>query len=190
MPQRSVRDKIVQHAEDVFRRQGFSASSVHDVTSAAGVPKGSFYNHFPSKEDLAKEILLRYAQGTDMTMLTAGEGPVRERLRRHFAQQRARTERTGAEYGCLLGTFGAETAVSGGELRAAADEVYAFWVENIARAVAEGQRAGEIRSDVDAGSLAGFLIDGFEGATLRSKVTGQARPLDDFMSITFDRLLA
>ena len=57
MPQRSVREQLIEHAEDVFRQQGFSAASVQDLTVAAGVPKGSFYNHFASKQALASEIL-------------------------------------------------------------------------------------------------------------------------------------
>ncbi|MFC9289092.1 TetR/AcrR family transcriptional regulator [Streptomyces sp. NPDC057052] len=39
-------DRLIKHAEDVFRRKGFHGASVQDITRAAGVPKGLFYNHF------------------------------------------------------------------------------------------------------------------------------------------------
>ena len=113
MPQRSVREQLIEHAEDVFRQQGFSAASVQDLTVAARVPKGSFYNHFASKQDLAREILTRYVRATDTSML-ADEGlPARERIRRHFAGQVERTMRTGLEFGCLLGTLSAESPAAG-----------------------------------------------------------------------------
>ena len=190
MPQRSVREQLVQHAADVFRQQGFSAASVQDLTVAAGVPKGSFYNHFASKQDLAKEILIRYVRGTDTSML-ADEGlPAKERLRRHFAAQVERTMRTGLEFGCLLGTLSAESPAAGQEVRAVAGAGFAGWVGAVAEAIAAGQRSGEISTGIEPTRLAGTLIDGFEGATLRAKATGQTEPVDDFMAITLDRLLS
>ena len=108
-----LREQLIEHAEDVFRRQGFSAASVQDLTVAAGVPKGSFYNHFASKQDLAREILLRYVGATDTSMLADKELPPRERIRRHFAGQIDRTMRTGLEFGCLLGTLSAESTAAG-----------------------------------------------------------------------------
>src|ERR1700757_2908455 len=144
MPQRSVREQLVEHAEDVFRQQGFSAASVQDLTVAAGVPKGSFYNHFASKQDLAREILFRYVRATDTSML-ADEGlPAKERLRRHFAGQVERTMRTGLEFGCLLGTLSAESPAAGQEVRAGADTGFAQWAGAVAEAIAAGQRSGEI----------------------------------------------
>jgi TetR/AcrR family transcriptional repressor of nem operon len=190
MPQRSVREQLIEHAEDVFRQQGFSAASVQDLTVAAGVPKGSFYNHFASKQDLAREILIRYVRATDTSML-ADEGlPAKERLRRHFAGQIERTMRTGLEFGCLLGTLSAESPAAGQEVRAGADAGFAQWVGAVAEAIAAGQRTGEISPGIEPGRLAGTLIDGFEGATLRAKATGQTGPVDDFMTITLERLLS
>ena len=190
MPQRSVKEQLIEHAEDVFRQQGFSAASVQDLTVAAGVPKGSFYNHFASKQDLAREILTRYVRATDTSML-ADEGlPARERLRRHFAGQVERTMRTGLEFGCLLGTLSAESPAAGKEVRAGADAGFAQWVGAVAETIAAGQRSGEIRAGTEPARLAGTLIDGFEGATLRAKATGQTGPVDDFMNITLDRLLS
>jgi TetR/AcrR family transcriptional repressor of nem operon len=189
MPQRSVREQLIGHAEDVFRQQGFSAASVQDLTVAARVPKGSFYNHFASKQDLAREILIRYVRATDTSML-ADEGlPARERIRRHFAGQIERTMRTGLEFGCLLGTLSAEST-AGQEVRAGADAGFAQWVGAVAEVIAAGQRSGEISAGIEPGRLAGTLIDGFEGATLRAKATGQTGPVDDFMNITLDRLLS
>ena len=51
-----------------FIERGFHACSVQDITDAAGVPKGSFYNHFRSKEALAAEILTEYGKATPIAV--------------------------------------------------------------------------------------------------------------------------
>ena len=60
MARPSVKENIVAAALDTLHRQGFNATGVQDITDAAGVPKGSFYNHFESKEELGIEVIERY----------------------------------------------------------------------------------------------------------------------------------
>ena len=117
-----MRSRIVDHAEDVFRRKGFSATSIQDLTDAAGVPKGSFYNHFRTKAELAVEIVGRYVSATDLTMLSLRGVPVLDRLRSHFAGQAWRAVATGLEFGCLLATFAADSPTAGEGVRAAVRE--------------------------------------------------------------------
>jgi TetR/AcrR family transcriptional repressor of nem operon len=171
MPQVSVKGKLVEHAETVFRQQGFSGASVQDITQAAGVPKGSFYNHFKSKQELAAAIVRRYARNTDVKMFDDGDRSAVERLRAHFAAQSARTETTGVEYGCLLMTMASEVPTAGDEVGSAVRGSIARWIEVVAAVIAEGQESGEIRSDEPAEDLAAFLIDAFEGGGLRGKAT-------------------
>lgn len=52
MPRPSVREQIVDAAYEQFHRHGYNAAGVKLITDSAGVPKGSFYNHFESKDDL------------------------------------------------------------------------------------------------------------------------------------------
>ncbi|GGZ26030.1 transcriptional regulator [Streptomyces olivaceoviridis] len=171
MPQVSVRGKLIEHAETVFRRQGFNGASVADITHAAGVPKGSFYNHFKSKQELAAEIVRRYSRGTDVSMLAAEGLSAVERLRAHFAAQDSRTISTGVEYGCLLMTMASEGPMVGEEVGTVVCRSIAAWVGELAPVIEEGQRSGEITSREPACDLAAFLIDAFEGASLRGKAT-------------------
>ncbi len=57
VPRQSVRPQLVEAALEQFHSRGFHNCSVDDITRAAGVPKGSFYNHFASKDALAVEAL-------------------------------------------------------------------------------------------------------------------------------------
>ncbi|GGT09325.1 MULTISPECIES: TetR/AcrR family transcriptional regulator [Streptomyces] len=192
MPQVSVKGKLVEHAETVFRRRGFNGASVQDITSAAGVPKGSFYNHFKSKQELAAEIVRRYSGATDFSMLTTDThtaGTASERLRAHFAAQANRTRATGTEYGCLLVTMASDTPTAGDEVRSAVRDSIDDWTTILHTVIEQGQRAGEITSDRPARDLAAFLIDAFEGGALRGKATGDPTASMKSLDIALGALL-
>lgn len=189
MPQVSVKEKIIKHAEQVFRQQGFEGTSVQDITDAAAVPKGSFYNHFDSKQSLAAEVVRRYYQATDVSDLLKPGDPL-DRLKAHFAKQIQRTECTGLAYGCLLGTFSAEVATAGEKVRAGATDAYAAWTAAVASVIAEAQSQGKVSSKQSPQDLATFIIDAFEGTALRIKVTGDTDILPRFLDITLSMLLS
>jgi AcrR family transcriptional regulator len=52
------RKALLDAAEELFGRNGFGAVSVDDIVARAGVAKGTFYNHFASKEDIAGKLAL------------------------------------------------------------------------------------------------------------------------------------
>lgn len=77
---RSTRDQILHTAHDLFYRVGFHAVGLDAILQAVGVTKTTFYNHFPSKEDLVKEVLdwhNRWWQDTFREMLKrhGGDSP-------------------------------------------------------------------------------------------------------------------
>ena len=86
MPRHSVRDVIVETALGEFHRIGYAACSVDTITRAAGVPKGSFYNHFKSKEELAVEVVAKYTAEAEWNGVTDPELTPLQKLR---AQVRA-----------------------------------------------------------------------------------------------------
>src|ERR1700677_4077550 len=98
MARPNVRQKIVDAGLKVLIQKGFNGSAVQDITAAAGVPKGSFYNHFESKEALGAEIVDRYGRNNPRraTLADVSLPPLR-RLRAHF--ERLNESFTGAHYG-------------------------------------------------------------------------------------------
>ena len=100
----------------LFTERGFNASSVQDIADAAGVPKGSFYNHFKSKEALAAESVTAYGQGsTDRGILTDRAVPGLTRLKGHFDTLNDHFPR--CNEGCLVGKFMAEVSEDTPEIR-------------------------------------------------------------------------
>jgi TetR/AcrR family transcriptional repressor of nem operon len=95
MPRDSARERLVNAALDEFHRHGFNGCGVKDITQAAGVPKGSFYNHFESKEALALETLNRYGQSRRLEMLADSTQEPLARLRAHFEFLREELQASG-----------------------------------------------------------------------------------------------
>src|ERR1700743_708902 len=75
VPRPSLREKLASSAVDTLHVHGFKGCSIQDITEAAGVPKGSFFNHFENKEELAIDSLRRYFEGARADMLFAPSVP-------------------------------------------------------------------------------------------------------------------
>src|ERR1700755_2807646 len=89
MARPSLRKKLASSAVETLHASGFNGCSVQDITEAAGVPKGSFYNHFESKETLAAAALQQYwtaSQHDCLRLLHDTARSPRERLLAYFSQ--------------------------------------------------------------------------------------------------------
>src|ERR1700685_2744513 len=85
MPRPNCREQILQAGLKCLTTKGFNGVGGQDITDTAGVPKGSFYNHFESKEALGVEIVERYGADKRRRELLADKSiPPLERLRRHY----------------------------------------------------------------------------------------------------------
>ena len=189
MAKPNVRDKIVRAGLDLFHRAGFNGSSVEDITDLAEVPKGSFYNHFKSKEDLALAVIDRYVETGPQEMLADTAIPPLKRLKAYFAALGQEFMDSGYNRGCLLGNFSSELADHSAAVRRRLESAFGDWAKSIAGVIKEAQKAGELDSKLKSEQLAGVLLSAWEGALLRARVTGESAPLKEFMGIGFGRLL-
>lgn len=187
----NVRERVLAAAFEALHKNGFNATGVQDITDAAKVPKGSFYNHFESKEALGVEVVELYVAkgGERRQALVAGRGAPLARLKAYFKSLNQLGPATGFTRGCLLGNFSAELASQSPDIRQALTAALADWTRDIAAVLAEAQQAGEVSRDLPAGTLAAFLLNAWEGAVLRSRVDRSAAPLDAFMTIAFNKIL-
>lgn len=186
----SVRPLIVDAGLRVFLRGGFTASSVQDITEEAGVPKGSFYNHFDSKEALGAEIVDLYAEGGDLrAALKDKSRPPLERLQAHFAGLTEMYRAAEFTRGCLLGNFSAEVSESSPEIRERLAVLFERWTHELEEAIAEAQEREEIPAQTAAADLAAFLLDAYEGAILRSRVEKSSRAFERFETLAFGKIL-
>ena len=186
----SAREEIVQAGLKCLVEKGFNAVGVQDITDTAGVPKGSFYNHFVSKEALGVEIVERYgANQTRREILTDPSVPPLQRLRRHFDRISALFAESHFKRNCILGGFSAELANQSETIRESLRKLYGQWTRDLEATIAEAQAKGEIANKTKASDLAAFLLDSYEGALLRARVERNRKPFDRFMKFAFGELL-
>jgi TetR/AcrR family transcriptional repressor of nem operon len=189
MPRVSVRPQLVESALEQFHTRGFHNCSVEDITKAAGVPKGSFYNHFPSKDALAVEVLRQYSnQSVWRTSDDGGIAPL-VRLRHRFEAMRDTLIRRDYTRGCLLANMGSELADLNDDVRAEVEASLAFRSAAATEMLRDAQQAGELAPSHDAATLGPFLVNAWEGVVTRTKISKSSEAMDGFFAM-FDQILA
>jgi TetR/AcrR family transcriptional repressor of nem operon len=191
-PNPEVRNRLLAAGRDLVHARGFAASGVKDITDAAGVPKGSFYAYFASKEAFAAAILEHYWADIETRLLPilAADGLAQERITRFFHALADEHEAGDFLLGCLVGNLSLELGGSSEPVRTELVRILDRWGAALSACVRSGQRgSGEVRGDLDAGELASQLIEAWEGAALRGKVTRTRMPYDRFEAVTVPALL-
>jgi TetR/AcrR family transcriptional repressor of nem operon len=186
-----VREQLIMAGLETLHRQGFNASGVQDITDAAGVPKGSFYNHFESKEAFAVEVLDRYFRGAaeSMAVLSDERIPPLERLSRYV--DRVAAHLAAQQYqGCMVGNLGTELSDQSRLVRDRLSAIFAAWTRMVENCLREAQQRGELRAELDVGAVAAFFLNAWQGAVLRAKVDKDTAALDQFKAVMFQQLLA
>src|ERR1700744_6771991 len=104
-PNPEVRKRLLAAGLDLIHARGFAASGVKDITDAAGVPKGSFYAYFPSKEAFAAAILEHYWADIAERLLPIldVEGTAPQRITRFFHALSDEHQAGDFLFGCLFG---------------------------------------------------------------------------------------
>ena len=191
-PKAPTRAALVDAGLQLMLDQGYHRTGIQDVLQAAGVPKGSFYYYFPSKEAFGQAVIAQFAAAylarLEQYLRDTTASPL-TRLRRHQEDLLARFERRGCRGGCLIGNLSQELADQSPLLRAQLDAVLTSWRERYAQLFREAQAVGELRADLDPQALADFYLDSFEGALLRAKVSKSPAPLRLFLTCMFDGVL-
>ena len=160
-PNPEVRRRLLASGLDFVHARGFAASGVKDITDAAGVPKGSFYAYFPSKEAFGAAILEHYWADIEARLLPilAGDGPTQERITRFFRALADEHEADNFLLGCLVGNLSLELGGSSEPVRAELHRILNRWDDAVAACVGLGQgRSADVRADLDATAVASSLI--------------------------------
>ncbi|MER5995776.1 MULTISPECIES: TetR/AcrR family transcriptional regulator [Streptomyces] len=192
MARASNKEQILREGLEVVRRRGFHAAGVRDITSAAGVPQGSFTNHFASKEAFALEILDRYFTEVGAILdatLHNSELPPLQRLSAYFDAVTDSLEARGWRDGCLIGNLSLESAEESEPLRERLADIFRAWRQPFADCLDEAAAAGQIRLALPAPELADYLLASWHGAVLRMKIERSAEPLERFKRIVFSTVL-
>ncbi len=183
----NTREHLLETGLTLLLRHGYSNLGIQTLLQTAGVPKGSFYHFFRSKEDFALQVVDRYMvdvhRGLEASVGDSSLPPL-QRARRFFELTR---DKYGADgyLGCMLGALGQE--LSG------VNEVFAKRIEwcfsevtrRLAECLEDARRQGDLPSDCDADDMANVLLNCWEGAALRSRLRRDPAPLDRMLDFYF-----
>jgi TetR/AcrR family transcriptional regulator, transcriptional repressor for nem operon len=191
VPKPSHREKILTEGLRVVQARGFGGASVRDIVQAAGVPQGSFTNHFASKEAFCLEILDLYFKDVGAMIqrtLRNDSLPPLKRLRAFVDAQIKYLNRIGWRNGCLIGNFSAEASEHSEVIRKRLIEIYEEMRQAVAYCLRAAVKSGELSRKNDCDELAGFLIASLQGAILQSKAERSSVPIERYKHLIFSSL--
>ena len=192
MRRTNKRNELIQVGKELILQQGFKAASLNDILTTAGIPKGSFYYYFSSKEDFGLAIVDDFAREYRERLKSILEDPQYSpltRLRNYFEWKIEDMAAHRCNDGCLIGNLAQELSTQNETFRDRLNGVFAEWEQYFARCLQAAYQAGEIPSDRSE-ELAKFILSSWEGAILQAKVTKSVVPMQTFVRVLFERILA
>jgi TetR/AcrR family transcriptional regulator, transcriptional repressor for nem operon len=174
----NARAQILEAALRVIRAKGYTATSVEDLCTAAGVTKGAFFHHFKSKEDLGIAAARHWSEVTGELFAAAPYHRHADPLARVLGYLDFRKQLlTGdvAEFTCLVGTMVQETFESSPGIRAACEASISGHAEKIETDIAEAMRQRGLRTQWTAKSLALHTQAVLQGAFILAKAKDDAK---------------
>lgn len=170
---RSARDKLIDAAHKTVRYKGFSATSVEELCVAAGVTKGAFFHHFPSKEVLAVVAAAAWTDRAEEHVFTIPAwtkiaDPL-ERYLGHIDFRLAMLDGPIEDFTCFVGTMVQESYATSDPIRMACDASLAAYAERLAQDIQPAIDQYGVRDEVTALSLAYFTQSTLQGAFIMAK---------------------
>jgi len=189
----SNKDKILANGLKVVLERGYVGASVRDIVEAAGVPQGSFTNHFASKEAFSLEILDRYFATNRVviaeTLRNEALSPLK-RVRAYIDASMSAIKSHGLKNGCLVGNFAAEASDHSEIIRKRLSAIYTEVREAVTDSLKAAVRDGELPKSFKTSEVATFIVTGLQGAWLVSKVERDLAFAENYKKILFSTVLA
>lgn len=171
----NAKESLVVIGTELMRRNGYSATSVDGICKLAGVTKGAFFHHFPSKEALAQECLAEWREHMAAAHREAAyqalEDPV-ARLLGAIDFMIEMTANADVEQSCLAGTTLQEVSASNPALREAAHECLQMaerYFQSLLEAAAQARGV-----ELESASLAEHWMSTLQGSLLLAKGAGDS----------------
>ncbi|WOD08929.1 TetR/AcrR family transcriptional regulator [Marinomonas sp. GJ51-6] len=179
-----TRESLLRAGMQILTETGFMNSGIDPILKSVGVPKGSFYHYFSSKEAFGIAVLERYSRyfenKLDKFLLDDAFTPL-ERLR-NFAQDAENgIIRHDFKRGCLVGNLEQESILLSDIFRQRLQETYLSWQNRVADCLAEGQKQKEVTNEQTTEDMSQIFWIGWEGAVHRARLVKSTQPLSAFL---------
>ena len=186
-----VREKIIATGQAIMGGKGYSAVGLNEILMAAGVPKGSFYHYFHSKDAFGVALLESYFDSylaeIDRTMATPGL-TMGERLMKYWELWQTSQSFHNCEGKCLAVKLGAEVADLSEPMRLVLQRGIKGIVERLTAAIAAGVAEGSVVTQDDPAKVAQSLYQLWMGASVMVKIARNTQAFETALSATRNML--
>ncbi len=187
-----TREKLIETGSEIIHRKGFNHTGIQEILSAAGVPKGSFYNYFKSKEDFGLHIIdhfsAHYRQIARQTLEDSTISPL-NRIYGFLTAFMEYFESQNYAGGCPIGNLAQEmgdlSPIFRQKLRQAIDAM----IEAYCQVLTAAQQDGKIQQSLNIKDTAAFIVAGWHGAIIQMKLIQSTEPLKNHRNFIFDYIL-
>jgi len=187
-----TRQNILETGAALIHLKGFNHTGLQEILNAAGVPKGSFYNYFNSKEDFGLQVIDHFAGYYSLMSRPILEDPALsplQKIKRLLEWFIEFFKSKDYAYGCPIGNLAQEmgdlSPAFREKLRSALDTL----VDTYSGLLAESQKEGEIPQHLDVREAARFLVSSWHGALMHMKAMKGPEPLENHKRFIFDYVL-
>src|SRR5690554_510731 len=178
-----AKDRILAAGAKLFRQRSYGTIGVAEISSEAGVPKGSFYYFFPSKQSLALAVIDKHWEGqrADWLNVLTTTQPLPDRLRALFVltaevQQQA-IQGSGSAVGCLFGNLALEMSEQEQPVKERLQQIFEEQIDIVEAAINTAADAGEVQVPVPR-DTAKAIVAQIEGMVLFAKLFNDPGQLD------------
>ena len=196
MPRGEARARLLESARSLVRHRGFAATSVDELCAAAGVTKGAFFHHFPSKEALGVALIDDWTATTGVLFTSHPYNSLPDPLDRVFGYLDLRREILGQpipEFSCVAGTTVQEAYETSIPIRMAAERSLRSGFDHVRAHLAAALAAHPV-AGVTAESLASQFQIAVQGGIVLAKALDDPAPareafdhLERYLRLLFDR---
>ena len=175
---------ILETVSPIFNKNGYSGTSMSDITKATGLTKGAVYGNFKNKEELALEAFnfnVKFIVDKIKSILNDIESPIAKlfALTNFYRSYYMHSLPKG---GCPLLNVAIDANNTNPELFYRVKLVMKKLTDGIAKMIAEGINNGEIKSDIDVEKYGGRIYCMIEGAVFASMTLKDDKYLMDMMN--------
>ena len=168
----STKQRLIDAGLRMLLEHGYNSLGIQALLTATKTPKGSFYHHFKDKEDFALKVIDAYITevhaGLDACLQDQALPPL-GRVR-HFFELTQQKYKEDGYMGCLMGGLGQELSGASEVFRRKIEWCFSSIAGRVATCLDEARQRGEIPVNSDVQQMADLLVDGWEGAALRSRL--------------------
>ena len=193
-PKPTTKERILDAAQAIMLEKSFHSVGLNEILKAEGIPKGSFYHHFESKEQFGVELLRHYvatahAYKRRMLLSSEPENDPRKRLITFFESNVASLMANEGKCPCLMLKLASEVAESSEAMRQVLADSYQESIGILEAVIREGLEKKLLRCDRDPQIAAMLIGDLWTGAMQRASVERSVEPLRKAIDFIFEDLI-